>query len=150
AALMYLPVVAALAVLAAFPHHGARALLRGLALPVLVAAALAGALAVGGSSYLHALRITTTGRATSHDHPVHMLLDCLLWGGLLLAIALLGTVLYVWRGRMSDEDGLGNAAPGRWWRACLGLLLCGTALLAPAYQMHLHTSVSLHKHIGYG
>ena len=36
------------------------------------------------------------------------------------------------------------------WRLALGLLLCGTALLAPAYQMHLHTSVSLHKHIGYG
>ena len=39
--------------------------------------------------------------------------------------------------------------PGRGDLA-LGLLLCGTALLAPAYQMHLHTGVSLHKHIGYG
>ena len=38
----------------------------------------------------------------------------------------------------------------RLWRLALGLLLCGTALLAPAYQMHLHTGVSLHKHIGYG
>ena len=40
-------------------------------------------------------------------------------------------------------------AVGR-WRLAIGLLLCGTALLAPAYQMHLHTGVSLHKHIGYG
>jgi 4-amino-4-deoxy-L-arabinose transferase-like glycosyltransferase len=149
-ALMYLPVVAALAVLAAFPHHGARALQRGLALPALVAAALAGALAAGGSSHLHGLRVTTTERATGHDRPMRLLLECLQWGGLLLAIALLGAVLYVWRGPMSADPGLPNAAPGRWWRACLGLLLCGTALLAPAYQMHLHTSVSLHKHIGYG
>ena len=31
-----------------------------------------------------------------------------------------------------------------------GLLLLGTAMLAPAYQIYLQTGVSLHKHIGYG
>jgi Dolichyl-phosphate-mannose-protein mannosyltransferase len=149
--LMYLPVVIALAVLAAVPHHGARALLRGLAMPVLVAAALAGALAASGSSYLDALRTTTTERAAGRDNPMDLLLDCLQWGGLMLAVALLGAALYVWRGHGSEAPGSGKAVlPGRRWRACLGLLLCGTALLAPAYQMHLHTHVSLHKHIGYG
>jgi hypothetical protein len=39
---------------------------------------------------------------------------------------------------------------GRLGRLCLGVSLCGTALLAPAYQVHLNTHVSLHKHIGYG
>lgn len=157
--LMYVPVVTAVAVLAAFAYHGARALLRGLVLPALVAAALAGALAVGGSRHLDALRTTTTERASGHDRPMALLLDCLEWGGLMLAVALLGAVLYMWRAHRSEAPGLGNAAasglrnaaaPGRWWRACLGLLLCGAALLAPAYQMHLHTHVSLHKHIGYG
>jgi Dolichyl-phosphate-mannose-protein mannosyltransferase len=150
--LMYLPVVAALAALAAFPYHGARALLRGLALPVLVAAALVGALAVGGRSHLDALRTTTTERAPGRDQPMDLLLDSLQWGGLMLTIALLGAGLYVWRDRGSEAAGSRNAAavPGRWWRACLGLLLCGTALLAPAYQMYLHTHVSLHKHVGYG
>jgi 4-amino-4-deoxy-L-arabinose transferase-like glycosyltransferase len=150
-ALIYVPVVTAVAVLAAFPYRGSRALLRGLALPTLVAAALAGALAVGGSRHLDALRTTTTERASGHDRPMDLLLDCLEWGGLMLAVALLGAVLYTWRVHRSEAPGLGNAAaPGRWWRACLGLLLCGATLLAPAYQMHLHTHVSLHKHIGYG
>lgn len=35
-------------------------------------------------------------------------------------------------------------------RAALGLVLTGTALLAPAYQAHLHTDVSFQKHIGFG
>src|SRR5262249_52895160 len=76
ATLAYLPIVAALAVLTTFPHHRARALLPGLALPVLAVAALAGGLAIGGSSYLHALRLTTTGRTTGHHHPNRLLLDC--------------------------------------------------------------------------
>ncbi|NED92617.1 hypothetical protein G3I76_72760, partial [Streptomyces sp. SID11233] len=35
-------------------------------------------------------------------------------------------------------------------RALLGLLLTGTAFLAPAYQIHLQTEVSLFKHVGFG
>ena len=35
-------------------------------------------------------------------------------------------------------------------RLLLGALLSATALLAPAYQMHLHTGTSLHKHVGFG
>lgn len=158
-ALMYVPVVTAVAVLAAFPYHGPRALLRGLALPALVATALAGALAAGGSRHLDALRTTTTERASGHDRPMSLLWDCLEWGGLMLAVALLGAVLYLWRAHRGETSGLGNTlvpglsnatTPARWWRACLGLLLCGAALLAPAYQMYLHTHVSLHKHVGYG
>jgi len=150
-ALIYVPVVIAVAVLVGFSYRGARALLRGLALPTLVTAALAGALAVGGGRYLGALRTTTTERAFGHDRPMDLLLDCLRWGGLMLAVALLGAVLYIWRAHRGEVHGLINAAtPGRWWRACLGLLLCGATLLAPAYQMYLHTHVSLHKHIGYG
>ena len=39
---------------------------------------------------------------------------------------------------------------GTGWRLCLSLVMCGSSLLAPAYQIYLHTDVSLHKHIGYG
>jgi hypothetical protein len=42
------------------------------------------------------------------------------------------------------------SGPGWRWRALTGILLCGTALLAPAYQIHLGTSVALYKHIGFG
>jgi hypothetical protein len=46
--------------------------------------------------------------------------------------------------------GYESRGPGWRWRLLLGALLTGAALLAPAYQIHLHTGVSLHKHIGYG
>ena len=71
-----------------------------------------------------------------------LLLDCLHWGGGIVALAIFGTACYVWPDNGDDRP--------RRWRLGLGVLLCGTALLAPAYQMHLQMGVSLHKHIGYG
>ena len=62
-----------------------------------------------------------------------------------------GAISYVRRSRMNESPlalRLGN--PGRRRRALLGLLLCGTAVLAPAYQVHLGTVVSLFKHVGFG
>ncbi len=152
AAFMFLPTVAGLAALATFPHRRwGGSVLRGILLPAFTAAMLAGALALAGDDYLHAVRATTTARAVGNADPLDLLLDCLEWGGGLLALALLGTVSHVRRERMGEVPRMrrdGNR--GRPWRLTLGLLLCGTALLAPAYQMHLHTGVSLHKHIGYG
>jgi len=152
AALMFLPTVVMLAALAVFPHRGWGGLvLRSILLPAVTAAILAGALALAGDNYLHAVRVTTTARAVGNADPLELLLDCLEWGGGFLALALLGTVSYARREGMGEVPGLRQAANrGRRWRLALGLLLCGTALLAPAYQMHLHTGVSLHKHVGYG
>jgi 4-amino-4-deoxy-L-arabinose transferase-like glycosyltransferase len=152
AALMFLPTVAMLAALAAFPHRRWGGLvLRGILLPAVAAAILAGALALAGDGYLHAVHITTTARAVGNANPLDLLLDCLKWGGGVLALALLGTVAYAWQEGMDEVPRMKRAGNrGRPWRLALGLLLCGTAVLAPAYQMHLHTSVSLHKHIGYG
>jgi hypothetical protein len=60
-------------------------------------------------------------------------------------------VSYVRRERLGEVPRVGRDDDrARLWRLALGVVLCGTALLAPAYQMHLHTAVSLHKHIGYG
>jgi 4-amino-4-deoxy-L-arabinose transferase-like glycosyltransferase len=152
ATLMFLPTVVMLAALAAFPHRRWGGLvLRGILLPAVTAAILTGALALAGDDYLQAVRVTTTARAVGNAKPLDLFLDCLQWGGGFLALALLGAVAYAWQERMDEvprvkRDG-GRSRP---WRLALGLLLCGTALLAPAYQMHLHTSVSLHKHIGYG
>ncbi|RCG31677.1 phospholipid carrier-dependent glycosyltransferase [Sphaerisporangium album] len=151
AALMYVPTVTILAVMAALPRRGPWALTRGLALPAVTGAVIAGALRVAGGDHLLALRTTTTQRAAGTADPRELLLDCLEWGGPMFAVAVLGTVLYVRQGRMGEVPGMNDAAvPGRIWRLCLGGVLCGTALLAPAYQVYLHTGVSLHKHIGYG
>jgi hypothetical protein len=152
AALMFLPTVVMLAALAAFPHRRWGGLvLRGILLPAATAAILTGALALAGDDYLQAVRVTTTARAVGNAHPLDLFLDCLQWGGGFLALALLGTVAYARQERMDEVPRMKrDGSRGRPWRLALGLVLCGTALLAPAYQMHLHTSVSLHKHIGYG
>lgn len=152
ATLMFVPTIVVLAALTAFPHRRwGGLLLRGILLCTFTGAILAGALAFAGNGYVEALRFTTTARAHGNADPVDLILDCVRWGGGLLALALFGAVSYVWR------EGLGEVQRttrdddrARLWRLAVGLLLCGTALLAPAYQAHLHTSVSLHKHIGYG
>jgi len=152
AALMFLPTVAILAALAAYPHRRWRgSVLRGILVPSVTAAILLAALALAGGNSLHAIGTTTTARAVGNANPLELLLDSLKWGGGCVALGLVGTVAYAWQGRMDEVPGMKAAGDrGRPWRLALGLLLCGTALLAPAYQMHLHTSVSLHKHIGYG
>jgi Dolichyl-phosphate-mannose-protein mannosyltransferase len=152
AALMFLPTVVVLAMLAAFPHRRwGGMVLRAVLLPAVTAAILAGALALAGDEYLRGVRFSTTARAAGNTHPLAILLDSLQWGGGFLALSLLGMVSYARRERMGEVPGLGLAAGrGRLWRLALGVLLCGSTLLAPAYQMHLHTSVSLHKHLGYG
>jgi hypothetical protein len=150
AAALYLPVIVCLAVLVTWPHRRAwRALGRGAAL-----ALGSGALGFAGLEALGAmaaLRQTTTGRAQQGDATLTLLRLSAEWGGPLLAVATFGTVMYTWRGRLGEVPGVEqDGLPGRLWRVLLGALLCTTALLAPLYQIHLHTGISLHKHIGYG
>jgi hypothetical protein len=64
-------------------------------------------------------------------------------------LAVIGTVAYAWRARTEPEEHTGTLG-GRFWRAALGVVLTGTALLAPIYQAHLHTDISFQKHIGFG
>lgn len=151
AALLYVPVVVVLAFVTTFRRRRAAAVVRLLLVPALTGALLAGALVRAGHDYLTALSHTTTQRATGSDSIMSLLGESAEWGGLLFALAVLGTVLYVWRPRMGEVATSREAeGPGRLRRLLLGTLLTGTALLAPVYQIHLHTGVSLHKHIGYG
>jgi hypothetical protein len=154
---LYLPTVTVLAVLAAYPYRGRWALGRGLGIPALVAALLGAALLAGGRSHLAGLTSTTTRRASGTNGPLELLLDSVRWGGPLFVLAVLGTVLYVRRERMGELPAASVAATRAEVRSrspagrlLLGGLLSGTAVLAPAYQIHLHTGTSLHKHIGFG
>jgi hypothetical protein len=152
ATLMFVPSIVVLAALTTFLHRRwERAVLRVILLSVLTTAMLGGALALGGDGYLAGLRKTTTAREHGNSDSWDLLLSCLQWGGGLLALGLFGTVSYVWWERLGEVR---RTRPDdyrvRPWRLAIGLLLCGTALLAPAYQMYLQTGVSLHKHIGYG
>jgi 4-amino-4-deoxy-L-arabinose transferase-like glycosyltransferase len=152
ATLMFVPTIVVLAALTAFAHRRwAGFLLRGIVLCTSIVVMLAGTLALGGTDYIEGLSVTTTARDHGNANPLDLLGHCLEWGGGLLALGLIGTVSYVWQERLGKASRtIGDGDRARPWRLALGLLLCGTALLAPAYQMYLHTSVSLHKHIGYG
>jgi hypothetical protein len=60
-----------------------------------------------------------------------------------------GTIAYAWRVHTEPDEKIAPAG-GRFRRAALGIVLTGSALLAPAYQAHLHTDISFLKHIGFG
>ncbi len=149
AALLFVPTIAVLAGLAAAPQFGRRALIRPAALMVAVAGLLAAALRLAGPSYLRALQGTTTARAHGTTPTMTLLRDSLLWGGLPLQLAVARTAAYAWRATTEPGERIAPAG-GRLRRTMLGVVLTGTALLAPAYQIHLHTDVSFQKHIGFG
>jgi 4-amino-4-deoxy-L-arabinose transferase-like glycosyltransferase len=149
AGLLFVPTIAVLPVLTAWPYHRRRIFAYPVIFGVAVAALLYGAVKWGGHSYIQALQQTTTSRAQGTTPLSQILWESLKWGGLQFGAAVLGTIAYTWRPR-TDEDEDISPAGSRLRRILLGLVLTGTALLAPAYQAHLHTDVSFHKHIGFG
>ncbi len=149
AALLFVPTVVVLAAVAAWPQRGRRALIPAVALTIAMAGLLAGALYLAGPDYLIAVKSTTTARPQGTTPTIALLKDCLLWGSLPFALAVIGTVAYALRPH--NEPGERIAPPGsRLRRIALGVVLTGTALLAPADQIHLHTATSFQKHIGFG
>ncbi|NGN66809.1 phospholipid carrier-dependent glycosyltransferase [Streptomyces sp. A7024] len=145
---LYVPTLLAAAALTAFPHRVPRGLARGL----LLGAGTAGLLAAGYmlSGPLGGISGTTTNRAHGGDDALKMLQHSASWGGLLFLAALGGTLAYTARARMGEMPWVGGGEPGAARRFTLGMVLTGTALLAPAYQIHLQTEVSLFKHVGFG
>ena len=149
AGLLFVPTVAVLPALAGWPLRGRRVLLYPPVFVTAVAGLLYGALRLGGHSYMTAISSTTTQRAQGVTPVATLLKESAEWGGVIFVLAVIGTVAYVSRVR-TEPDELIAPAGGRFRRLCLGLLLTGTALLAPAYQAHLHTDISFQKHIGFG
>ncbi|MEV5146685.1 glycosyltransferase family 39 protein [Streptomyces sp. NPDC052727] len=149
AAALYLPTIVVLALLTGWPHKGGKAFLRMLLLALGIGALLAAGMY--STDLLAGVRQTTTNRDHGSDSAAFLLQRSAQWGGLMFLTAVGGALSYVRRSRMNESpiaQRLGN--PGWRWRALLGLVLCGTALLAPAYQVHLGTVVSLFKHVGFG
>ena len=149
AGLLFVPTVAVLPMLAGWPLRGRRVLLYPPVFVAAVAGLLYGALHLGGKAYMTAISSTTTQRAQGVTPVTTLLKEAAEWGGVIFVLAVIGTVAYVWRVRTEPEELIAPAG-GRFRRLCLGLLLTGTALLAPVYQAHLHTDISFQKHIGFG
>jgi hypothetical protein len=146
---LFVPTIVALAALAAWPHRGRKALIPPVALGAAVAALLAAALKLAGPNYFTGIRFTTTARFQGTTATTLLLRDSLQWGGLPFALALIGVVAYAIRPQTEPGEQIA-AGGGRAWRITLGIVLTGTALLAPLDQIHIHTLTSLQKHIGFG
>ncbi|MCC9309634.1 glycosyltransferase family 39 protein [Kitasatospora sp. RB6PN24] len=149
ASALYLPTLAVLALLTGHRNKIRQPLLRG----ALLAAGMAVLLWLGlrFTNVLSGVQATTTNRAHGNEKTMDLVRQCVEYGGLMFATACAGMVAYAVRGRMNESPLVRNATgPGPRRRWLLGLLLVGTALLAPAYQIHLHTSVALYKHLGFG
>ncbi len=149
AGLLFVPTIAVLPALAGWPARGRRVLLYPVAFAAAVGGLLYAALKAGGHAYQAAISQTTTNRAQGVVPVTTFVREFAEWGGVIFVLAVIGTVVYVRRARTEPDEQLGIVG-GRLWRAALGVVLTGTALLAPVYQAHLHTDISFQKHIGFG
>jgi hypothetical protein len=131
AGLLFVPTIAVLPAITGWPAHGRRALLYPPAFGALVASLLYGALRLAGHSYGQAISATILNQARYDVPALAVGRESIAWGGVIMVLALVGA-----------------ATCGK--RAALGIVLAGTAFLAPAYQMYLHTDASLLKHVGFG
>jgi hypothetical protein len=150
AALLWVPCVVVLAGLAAWPYRGRMSAIgRPVVLALLTVGVLAGALGLAGQDYWQGVTSTTLQRAASTTSGASLVWDSAQWIGLPVLLAVLGAVTYA-IGPIADS-GERIAPPGSTMRrAALGIVLTGSALLAPANQIRIHTFVSLQKHVGFG
>ncbi|HTJ72845.1 MAG TPA: glycosyltransferase family 39 protein [Actinospica sp.] len=118
---------------------------RGLLFTLAFAGLVYGWLKLLGPSYVAGITSTTTNRATGGDSYTYILKMAAELGAGVAALAFAG--VYV-DARLARKNGESRAAAVM--RLLLSLSLACTALLAPAYQLHLHTATSLQKHVGFG
>ena len=127
------PFVLALGPMAAWTAGTRGSVVRATAATVTFVGVVAVSLLTWAGPLLRGLRFTTTGRsATVPQSPLPLVEQVLRWDGVPLLLILLGLLLVVRRQPLVA--------------AVLGL----GALAAPAYQIHLGESVSLHKHVVLG
>jgi hypothetical protein len=134
---LYDPIVLGVTMLSAWPDAGWRAAARHAAFLAGTAAAVAGVLlALGGPGYFTGIRLTTTGRPQGTDAAALVLADAWSWTAVVLVPAVIAAVAC--------------AARRRWPQALLLAVLALSALLAPADQARIQTTVSLNKHVDFG
>jgi hypothetical protein len=136
AATLFDPVVLAVAVLAAWRLRGWRASVQtGLIMSGTLLALLAGSVLAAGAAYWQGITSTTLDRPAASAATSVILERSYVWTSLVIILAALGMVLALREGRAV--------------RALVATLSLA-ALLVPAEQIHVHTTVSLQKHVDYG
>jgi dolichyl-phosphate-mannose-protein mannosyltransferase len=149
ASLLFVPTIVIMAGLAAWPYRRRWALVPPPALLAAIGVILAGAYYLSGRNYQQGIQFTTLERFNGASSTSSLLWDSLQWAGLPIALAVIGAAGYAFRPTTDRHE---EIAPGgsRLRRTVLGVVLAGSALLAPAEQIRIHTFVSLQKHIGFG
>jgi hypothetical protein len=133
---LFAPVVVVVVALAVWREHGGgTGLLAALAALCSWIGAVAAAVAVGGRAYWTGITTSTLARVQSAVPVSTVLQRAYIWTGLILLLAALGAVL------ASRSRGRGKLLPA---------VLAAAALIAPAVQAWLHTTVSLQKHVVFG
>ena len=133
---LFAPVVVVVVVLAVWREHGGGAgLAAGLAALCSWVMAVAVAVGVGGRDYWRGITTSTLARPESSVPVATVLQRAYVWTGLILLLGVLGAVL---ASRSAERGKLLPAA------------LIAAALVAPAVQAWLHTTVSLQKHVVFG
>jgi hypothetical protein len=146
---LWIPTIAVLPVLTAWPDRLKRVWLYPVCFLVVAGELLFVGLQLGGHAYATAVKTTTTNPAHGVVSVSTVMADSLKWGGVLFALAVVGSIAYVWRVHTETDEQIAPAG-SRLRRAMLGLILTATALLAPAYQAYLHSDNSLQTYIGFG
>jgi hypothetical protein len=149
ASFLFVPSIIVIAGLAAWPVSRRRAIVAPLALTGTIAALLAAAIHVAGASYRVGIDLTTLDRFLGTTSARTLLWDSVQWAGLPVALAVIGAISYTFRPFNEPGEIFAPGGP-RIRRALLGAVMAGSALLAPAEQIRIHTLTSLEKHIGFG
>jgi len=145
---LWIPTIAVLPILTTWPDRLKRVWFYPVCFLAVVGELLFVGLQLGGHVYATAVK-NTADPAHGTTSVATVLADSLKWGGVLFALAVFGSIAYVWRVHTESGEQIAPAG-GRWRRAALGLILTATALLAPAYQAYLHSDASLGTYIGFG
>jgi Dolichyl-phosphate-mannose-protein mannosyltransferase len=149
ASVLFVPSIVLIAGLAAWPSSRRRAVVAPLALGSAIAAILAAAFHLAGGNYRTGIEITTLDRVAGTTPVGTLLWDSVQWVGVAFAFAVIGAVGYAFRPNNEPGEPIAPGGP-RIRRVLLGAVMAGSALLAPAEQIRIHTVTSLPKHIGFG
>ena len=146
-ALLFVPSIVVLALIVSLPYFGKWAWIRPVSLTAGLTMVLYAAYKAAGTAAATGISVTTTNRAKGTDSLSWVLDLSGQYGGVIFGAAVLGAAFVI---RLPQRHPYAAVPAARWQRVALALLLAGTALLAPLYQAHLQTTVSLQKHVGFG
>jgi Dolichyl-phosphate-mannose-protein mannosyltransferase len=135
ASALWTPVVVILAALTGTQSGWARSVFRGARLAAYTIVPLALALDFGGKPYVKGVMFSTLNRRRGDTPALTLLTDSGKWIGVVLALAVIGTVISF-------------MTPGRLRWICVTLTIAG--LLAPLHQAQIQVYTSLHKHVAFG